>query len=51
MPGWKTDISGCRAWNELPGAAQAYITYLEEAVGVKIRYISVGAEREQYFER
>ena len=51
MPGWKTDISGCRAWEELPEAAREYIAYLEKAVGVKIRYVSVGAEREQYFER
>lgn len=51
MPGWKTDISGCRAWEELPEAAREYILYLEKAVGVKIRYISVGAERGQYFER
>ena len=25
-----------------------YIRFLEEAVGVKIRYVSVGAERDQY---
>ena len=40
----------CRR-EELPEAARDYIAYLEKAVGVKIRYVSVGAEREQYFER
>ena len=32
---------------DLPEAAQNYVTYLEKAVGCKIKYISVGAEREQ----
>ena len=34
-------------WEDLPEAAQNYITYLENAVGCKIKYISVGAERDQ----
>ena len=48
MPGWKQDISGCRTKEELPAQAMEYIRFLEEAVGVKIRYVSVGAERDQY---
>src|SRR5699024_1443047 len=47
LPGWKCDITGARKWEDLPEAAQNYITYLEKAVGCKIKYISVGAEREQ----
>ncbi len=51
VPGWKTDISGCRTFDSLPREAQDYVLMLEKAVGTKIRYISVGAERDQYIER
>ena len=47
LPGWKCDITSARKWEDLPEAAQNYITYLEKAVGCNIKYISVGAEREQ----
>ena len=46
--GWRTDISGCRKKEELPREALEYIAFIEEAVGVKIKYVSVGAERDQY---
>ena len=46
MPGWKTDISGIRRFEDLPGAAQNYVLYLEEKIGVPIRYVSVGPERD-----
>ena len=48
MPGWHCDITGVRKWEDLPEAARNYITRIEEAVGTKITYISVGAEREAY---
>ena len=51
VPGWNCDISKCRHWEELPKAAQDYILYLEKAVDCRIKYISVGAEREEYLER
>ncbi len=46
MPGWKTDISGARKWEDLPGAAQDYVLHVEEAIGCHIRYVSVGPERD-----
>ena len=46
MPGWKTDISGCRKWEELPKEAQDYVLYIEREIGCKIGYVSVGPERE-----
>ena len=45
------DISGCRRWEELPQEARAYVEYLEEQVGCAIRYVSVGADRDQYLVR
>ena len=50
VPGWHCDISGCRRFEELPKEAQDYVKYIEKKVGCKIRYISVGAERDQYIE-
>ena len=50
MDGWKTDVSGCRRFEELPVNAQKYVKFLEENVGCPVKYVSVGAEREQYIE-
>ncbi len=51
VDGWKCDISACRKFEDLPVAAQNYILYLENATGAKIRYVSVGADRESYIKR
>lgn len=48
VEGWDCDISGCRTKAELPVQAASYIAYLEKLVDCPIRYVSVGAEREQY---
>ena len=50
LDGWNCDITKCRKLEELPLKAQEYIRYLEQAVECKIRYVSVGAEREAYIE-
>ncbi len=46
MEGWKCDISGIRAWEDLPVQAQKYVLYLEQAIGCHIGYVSVGPERD-----
>lgn len=46
--GWKTDISGCRKKEDLPKEALEYIEFIEKATEAKIKYVSVGAEREAY---
>lgn len=48
MPGFATDISKCRKQEELPRAAIDYIRFIETAVGCPIKYVSVGAGREDY---
>ena len=48
MDGWKCDISKCRTMEDLPEAAVKYVRYIEKATGCKIKYVSVGAERESY---
>jgi adenylosuccinate synthase len=47
MPGWQTDITGVRRFEDLPAEAQAYIERLEELAGVPVTLISVGPERDQ----
>ena len=46
LPGWKCDISKVRTWEELPKAARDYVEFLEKRVGCRMKYVSVGPERE-----
>ena len=43
---WQCDISGARRWEDLPKAAQDYVSFIENAIGCPIKYISMGAERD-----
>ncbi len=45
--GWKTDISKMGSYNEMPPAMKVYINYLEELIGIPVKYISNGPGREQ----
>lgn len=47
LPGFG-DVSGARKPDELPKAAIDYIRYIEKAVGCPVKYVSVGAERDEY---
>ena len=46
LPGWKCDISGVRKYEDLPKAARDYVEFIEARVGCKIKYVSVGPERD-----
>ena len=48
LKGWKKDISGCRKKEDLPKEALDYIAFIEKITEAKIKYVSVGAEREAY---
>lgn len=48
VEGFSGDISGCRKFEDLPEAARNYVRYLENAVGCRIGWVSVGAGREEY---
>jgi len=47
LEGWEEDISGARAFADLPAAAQRYVRRVEEIADVPVTWISVGPEREQ----
>uniref|UniRef100_A0A3B3CGV0 Adenylosuccinate synthetase n=1 Tax=Oryzias melastigma TaxID=30732 RepID=A0A3B3CGV0_ORYME len=46
FPGWKTDTSAARKWNDLPVKAQNYIRFIENHIGVPIKWVGVGKSRE-----
>lgn len=48
LKGWKCDISKCRKKADLPKEAIKYIEFIEKTVGAKIKYVSVGPERDEY---
>ena len=45
--GWKQDISGVRAYDELPAEARAYLERLAEYTGIRQGIVSVGPNRDQ----
>ncbi|MGF1699543.1 adenylosuccinate synthase [Photobacterium makurazakiensis] len=51
MDAWSEDITGCRQFEELPKAAQAYVLRIEELMGVPVKMVSVGPGREQMIMR
>ena len=47
MPGWKTDLSGIRNYEDLPENAKKYIARVEDLIGAPVGIISVGPDRER----
>ena len=45
--GWQCITADCRTYDQLPEKARAYVEFLEKQVGCFIKYISVGAERDE----
>lgn len=48
VDGWGCDISGCRKPGDLPKAAVEYVKLMEKYVECPVKYVSVGAKREEY---
>uniref|UniRef100_A0A4W5NCV3 Adenylosuccinate synthetase n=1 Tax=Hucho hucho TaxID=62062 RepID=A0A4W5NCV3_9TELE len=46
LPGWNSDTSGVRTFDELPENAQKYVRYIEEHLGVPVKWIGVGKSQE-----
>ena len=47
LPGWRTDITGVKSFEELPENARKYVHRLEELAGCPIVMVSVGPRRDQ----
>ena len=50
LPGWNSDISGARSYEELPSDAKNYLDFISEQCGFEISIISVGPKRAQTIE-
>jgi adenylosuccinate synthase len=51
MPGWQTSIGNIRDFRKLPPKARDYVDRMQELVGVRIKYISIGSDRDQIIVR
>ena len=51
LKGWRTSTEGVSEWSQLPGAARAYIEFLEKQTGIEAGCISTGPERNQTIRR
>ena len=47
LPGWKSDITNAKTFEDLPANARAYVRRLEELAGCQIVLVSVGPRRDQ----
>jgi len=45
LPGWDDDLTAVRTFDELPPTAKRYVRRVEEACGVPVVCVSVGADR------
>ncbi|PNP48804.1 hypothetical protein TGAMA5MH_00258 [Trichoderma gamsii] len=51
MPGWNQSTTNVKTFEELPKEAQDYILFIEEFVGVKIKWVGTGPDREAMITR
>lgn len=51
LPGWKTDMTGMTSEDEFPEEFNAYLSFLEAELGVRIKIVSVGPDRAQTIHR
>ncbi len=47
LPGFDLDLTGCRSAEDLPREARDYLGFVAEFVGVPVRLVGVGPDREQ----
>ncbi|MBQ5936169.1 MAG: adenylosuccinate synthase [Bacteroidales bacterium] len=47
LKGWDCDLGACRSEAELPAAFKEYVAFIEREVGVPVRILSLGPDREQ----
>ena len=48
LPGWQADSTAARHRDDLPAAAQDFLALVEREVGVPVRVVGVGADRDDY---
>lgn len=51
MPGWNAPTTKVSDWDSLPQQARDYVEYIEKFVGVKVKWIGTGPDREDLIHR
>ncbi|KAF3067305.1 Adenylosuccinate synthetase [Daldinia childiae] len=51
MKGWNTTTTGTKKFDDLPKEAQDYVTFIEDFLGVRIKWIGCGPKREDILTR
>ncbi|KAF9651459.1 Adenylosuccinate synthetase [Thelephora ganbajun] len=51
FPGWKASITSAKSFEELPENCRQYVEFIEEFLGVRIKWIGVGPGRESMVEK
>ncbi|KAM0358260.1 hypothetical protein ACHAP4_005263 [Fusarium culmorum] len=51
MPGWQKPTNGAKTFYDLPKQAREYIEYIEKFIGVKVKWIGTGPDREAMIAR
>jgi len=51
FPGWQKSTTNCKTWYDLPLKAREYVEFIEEFVGVNIKWIGTGPDREAMITR
>ena len=47
LEGWNEPIDGARHFEDLPAAAQRYVAFVAERLGIPVGLVSVGQRRDQ----
>jgi adenylosuccinate synthase len=47
IPGWKTDLTDVSSPDQFPSQLNDYIAFIEKEVGIPVKIVSVGPDREQ----
>ncbi len=46
LKGWEADTTGVKTFEDLPREAREYVKFIEERVGVRVKFIGTGPGRE-----
>lgn len=51
FPGWEQDITNVKRYEDLPEKAKTYLKFIEDFVGVPIKYVGTGPSRDSMLEK
>jgi len=51
VPGWNAEIAEAKSFGDLPPSCRSYVEYIEKYLEAPVKFVSVGATREQTITR